>query len=773
MGAILGLTMEALIKSIFRFLITNNKELGGLSKTVLDSVVSDLTREGGNRLSEWLNGFNFRMKRAVKDSLQSFRKEEAERIEKDLEMLFRTVSAQPLSLPEFYDEDTFFHALKKRYENMCSGVSETEMQNFCRVLRDITPLILKEKENDTGYVCELMQECLRNILSVRQGTEELMRRFDDLCKVWAEEREKPELPEQKFYRLWNQALQAGNNFDSKEAEAYEQILVFLNEKINAGTFDDLCLALPGPVEGINNPLPEFMCTGCSKRLPLFYAQAQIRLAQAYVNERKNEKRKVIDRHLALKRLEQAEQIVKVSRADNSIISNESERCMLFCDRCVEAIESARAKLEAEEQKSMEKVPAVRINHSDDVTAVFEPVFGGCFDSVAGCDEDSLDDLELNIFQLAAGGKTILLQGPQIVDNRNMLKLLHKTEFGVLCKLGIVAFSSYGNFKNTNEFIKSRLNNPAFKFSSFPEYNRSDMGPALRRIVLDGLNSGRTFREIEGDIPRELRGRMEMIYDGYWIADECFRKIETLKYHQNPALRTGKFHLSGSDSDEFKQGLPGAIHKKIGQLAEDQELVPIKKREEYIRYFKELEQLAGKPDHEGNFCRNRSDYDHMIDDLKKRNIYDKTVLEMFRSLVHTCYLLYNGKLSCDKVIIPMQEPVLCIHHKSQKLQQSIFRVDYAYKRYKRMSEAEQNIVGWKNIAECVLNAREVMADPAVLPEKKAMMMHRATGLIYTTALDQTVNVAEMSAKVSDGKQIDLSDRAFNTEILGAGDTQECY
>lgn len=122
---------------------------------------------------------------------------------------------------------------------------------------------------------------------------------------------------------------------------------------------------------------------------------------------------------------------------------------------------------------------------------------------------------------------------------------------------------------------------------------------------------------------------------------------------------------------------------------------------------------------------------------------------------------------------MSDPVLCVHHKNQELQQNIFRVDYAYKRYKRMSVAEQNVAGWENIMGLVLEARNVMANLSIPLEKKALMMSEANGLVYATALDQTPNVTKISAKTSKGDQIDVSDQAFDTNDVYESDTQEYY
>ena len=122
---------------------------------------------------------------------------------------------------------------------------------------------------------------------------------------------------------------------------------------------------------------------------------------------------------------------------------------------------------------------------------------------------------------------------------------------------------------------------------------------------------------------------------------------------------------------------------------------------------------------------------------------------------------------------MADPMLCIYHKNQTLQENVCRVDYAYRRYKRMSSAEQNVVGWADIVNLVLDARDVMADPDIPSGKKAVMMKQATGLVYAEALDQTPYVKEMSAKTLEGKRIDVHDRALDSNAMEGSDTQECY
>ena len=74
---------------------------------------------------------------------------------------------------------------------------------------------------------------------------------------------------------------------------------------------------------------------------------------------------------------------------------------------------------------------------------------------------------------------------------------------------------------------------------------------------------------------------------------------------------------------------------------------------------------------------------------------------------------------------------------------------------------------------MLDARDVMADPDIPSGKKAGMMKQATGLVYAEALDQTPYVKEMSAKTLEGKQIDVLDRALDSNAMEGSDTQECY
>lgn len=770
MCAVLFSVGKAVAESAFQFLIVNGGIFGTLGQSVLDQTVSGLIEKGENELSKWRGRFEYRFEQAVGDSLRILcaDRDETAFIEKNLEILFTSVSKNPLPLSAFYDVEKLYMELKKRYEAVNGELSDEENKKFCQVLWGVTPVFLEAKKNAGSYIPELMQENHENILQIRQGTEQILQRIDELQNTGEDERVKPESSVQKFYRLWEQSRQASVEGGDHELDAHGQLLVFLNEEIQSGTFDDLCVALPDAEEVANAPLPEYMCAGSHDHLPLFYAQALVWNAQARANRPGDRKRKLLDSSFVQKQIGQAENIIKVCGIDNGIDPNESGTGERFCRRLVYEIGEVRSGLPCTGQ-----APAIKVNQNDDALAVFEPVFSGGFDSVTGQDPNKLNDLELNIFQLAASGKTILLQGPQILDNLNTLRLLHTIDFEMLCDMGIVAFSSYGNIKSTKDFIISRLKNSDFKFSSFPEYDDQNIGLSLREAVLYGLERNLPFQRIVGRIPQHLRERMELVYDGYRIAGECFREADILKYHQNPKIRTTKFHLLAPGNHMSAYGLPDILHKKIEELEEDQRLVPIEKRDVQLRQFRELESRGQKPAQEGRRCKYRSDYDHMIDGLKENGEFEDEVLELFRRLVHSCYLFYNGKLSCEKVILPMSDPELCVHHRNQELQQSIFKVDYAYKRYKRMSVAEQNVVGWSNIAECVLNAREVAVDPSVPLEDKAMMMHRATGLVYATALDQTPNVTMMSMKTSQGEQIDVSDQAFDTDTVCGNDTQEYY
>lgn len=647
--------------------------------------------------------------------------------------------------------------------------------------RECLKYILDKTFESFNHLCDAENIKLKNII-IRQ--EEKTR--EAICKLGNELREKleenqrwtpekaddEELSEQKFYRLWRQSQEAYYRVDDNEVLIHERLLIFLDEEITGGTFDELCVTLPGRVEGVDEPLPEFMCAGDHERLPLFYGQTLVWLAQACLRRKGTANRRLLDYYRTQNYIERAENIVKACCADAVIDFENAAECETYCAGLNAEINKVKEQLKNAEDEQM-RTPAVKVNRDEDAFAVFEPVFSGCFDSVAGQDESKLNDLELNIFQLAAGGKTILLQGPQIVDNRNMLKLLHTPGFEMLCRTGIVVFSSYGNIRNTDDFIKSRLMNENFKFSSFPEYDDPDIGQGLRRTVFMGLDKRQMFREIEGFIPHALRERLELIYDGYWLAGECFGESDTLRYHQNCGLRTSKFHLHARTANELEGGLPVILREKLEELKEDQCLVPIKGREEYLQYFEKMERLALQTDSKGRYCKFRSDYDYLIDRLKAQGRFEDDVLERFRRLIHTCYLLYNGKMSCEKVIIPMSDPMLCVYHKNQELQDNVCKVDYTYRRYKQKSSAEQNVVGWTDIVGLVLNAREAMADPDIPFGKKAGAMKKATGLVYAEALDQTPYVKEMSARTSEGKQIDVLDRALDSNAMEGSDIQECY
>lgn len=746
---IASLLGETIINLAFRVLISSNGMMKKIDQSVWESVSSKLAHIGESEFKKWFENFKYKFNTIMQKTIEDLRldTDEATHIVAEMEMLFQNLNEQPLSIDVFSSEEKLFNELKRRYSSLNNLASDREMADFCSVLRSIVPLLLEEKKNENGYALELMQECLKNILQIQEGTEALIQQFDEMWKIWRQEKEKKELPEQKFYRLWSQSL-ITKDMDTQALTYHQELLIFLQEEIKNNTFDQLCIRLPNCGEGIEHPLPEYMCTGNAKMLPLFYAEILIRLAEAYEKQAKKKIERKLEDYRILECLKKAQEIMEAQMNYNAICQDESEKCNDFCETL-----SLRINTLKKQRKEHISVASINVNHENHSSIVFEPVFSGCFDSASGNDQSKLTDVELNLFQLAACGKTILLQGPQIVDNRNILQLLCTTNLRMLCKMGIVVFSAYGQMKSTRDFIINCLNNPNFKFSSVPEYNNSIKGTELRRVITKGLNASLPFENIKEELSVEVRQKMEPVYDAYRIAAECFCEEYTMKYHQNPQLRSTNFKISRQSDNMLRLGLADVLHEKLEDLIQDQRVFPVNKRDTLLQQFKELEQLAQSPNKNGNVCQSRSDYEYMITDLRKKDVFPEETLNLFQNLIHTCYYLYNGKLSCDKVIIPMTEPMICVY-REKKAQESIFKVDYQYKRYKLPSAARQNIIGWDNIAAYILAARQIMANPTIPLEKKASMMHKETGLVYEADLEQSVNVTKMSAKTSDGKQTDV-------------------
>lgn len=581
--------------------------------------------------------------------------------------------------------------------------------------------------------------------------------------------QEPERPEIEFYRLWQRVKQSLSGSESDAVEALKNLLLFLDKRTDNKMLVELCITLSKPIEGIKDPLPKFLCVPGRGGLPLLYAQACVWMAKTYVKRSGDVNQMRIDSFQIRENLKKAEAIMEDCGINNIGSAREMEETQKYCEKLRSDIDEVKWRLE---RKNIEVLTFGKVNQNEDASAYFEPVFSGSFDSVAGSSEENLCDLELNFFQLAASGKTILLQAPQIVDNLNMLRLLHTPGFRMLCEMGIVAFSSYGKIMSTNEYLIRSLNDPKFEFSSFAEYNNAEMGKRIRKVVRCGLEGNLKFEEISGNILGEFREKLEFLYDSYRLANECFGKEEILKYHQNGEVRTAKFHLYTPDIPRKSLTLPTMLHEKIIELKKDQRQVPVSGRDDYLRCFAELEKMMRQPDLSGKSCQTRSDYKRRIDKLAASGKYDQEVLGSFWSLVNTCYLFSMGKQSCEKVILPVYDPMLRIYHKNLELQENIYRVDFEYKRYTSMSSEERNVIGWTDLAECVLNVRAVLKDPGVPAEDKARMMEKETDLVYATALDGTPYAKDMDVKTSSAGQVHLSDRdPDSTQSGNAG--EDCY
>ena len=243
---------------------------------------------------------------------------------------------------------------------------------------------------------------LKNII-IRQ-TEKTLEEIRNLRREILEMQEKSDkLPEQEFYWLWKQSQIAASCHADDEANIHEQLLIFLDKQIAEGLFDELCAALPGPVEGVDKTLPEFMCEGSHDRPPLFCAQVMVWLSRAYLGRTGRTNRKLLDHCRIRNYIERAEEIVNACSADAVIDIEYAAECETVCEELAAEINAVREQLEYMERELMRKSPAVKVNQDNDAFAVFEPVFSGCFDSVTGQDESKLNDLELNIFQLADSG----------------------------------------------------------------------------------------------------------------------------------------------------------------------------------------------------------------------------------------------------------------------------------------------------------------------------------------------------------------------------------
>jgi len=385
---------------------------------------------------------------------------------------------------------------------------------------------------------------------------------------------------------------------------------------------------------------------------------------------------------------------------------------------------------------------------------FETVYSGSFDSVSGKDHAHKCDMELDLFQLTAGGMTAQLQMNQITDNRSMLELLHHPGFRTCCRNGLIVVSAYGDIRHPVEYICANLKKGKddFIFSSTPLYD----DPRSRNLMLLHLTAG----SVEpADFPAEQREEAEFLMDSYARLRECFPRAELRRYHQNSAYRFPPYDLSAAVrplSEVLNQRLE-QLMEEAGQPGSDKDhglLLALNK------YAKDLSGLQ-----------NRSQYDNAIDLAVKaakteNNDQEVLRLEKFRRLVYQCYYISNGMRSSRTVMLSELDPDLVLDTdttaKTRSQRNSLSRL---FRQHREQVQIDSGNVSWMDICEKGLIVRRIAASGhAIAASRRARESEYNTGLGYTARGD-SIYATTMTPTTSENHTVSISPAAVkNTSLL---------
>lgn len=355
-----------------------------------------------------------------------------------------------------------------------------------------------------------------------------------------------------------------------------------------------------------------------------------------------------------------------------------------------------------------RAPAVSHPREDPAPAA-SPIYSPAFDSAAAAQRDNRDDLELLLFQLSASSRTVLLTLPQVLDNRNLLSLLHHSGFRSLCQSGVVALSAFtprdhAPILDPAEYLLQCLNNPGFHFSAAPALD----DPGVRPIIRRGLAEYRPFRSVATALPYTVRGELEELYGAYRLASEVFRPSLIRTFHQDAAVS----HRSASPAVSLSREVEG----RISALLEDDRRFPLPGRAALLADAQVLQQTAGA----AGFLF-RSQYRSALDRWRQEETYSKQALDFFQALVDWCYSANLGRRACPALYDQPVDPLLRLHTAGAPVERRADptgAVSYAFRLYRDRNSGLRTLLDWQNITEVALTARKLDRERQSSAQKEA-------------------------------------------------------
>lgn len=756
------------------------KALMNSSEVFKETICKEARNEGINTIIKYWG----EKKSSPQTKFEQLLKKELQRIPEEyqpcVEQQIKDIFTEELYIPiEYYNPNNLmnlqrylvekymqFPAVDRDYEGEVKSILWKVAECFIEIRRDGDG-ILHDLLEAIKNLQKQVNEGKKNYINLSKEVQELQETIVQLRSIiegYLTRGENDMFPDAQllvtdFNQLWGKAcieIETVPDENLKDAlEKQDALIGFLEQTYKTDKMKELCFAIPR--QQSQKALCYTVCVGSNEALPLFYAQALFRRAKICIRRYRKDQN-FVDWDKAEFDLEKAKEIVLARNYDECLVAAVLNLPVISGDLYAEICR-------AEEELNGRNIPYKDLKEEGDRKVIlspfqwmacrenceflFEPVFSASFDSVTGKNPEDMEQMELSLFQLAASGKTILLQPPQIIDNSNMLRLIQKNSFRTLCKQGVISCSTFsygdGTLATPREYLLRNLKNTDFVFSSLAGL-RGVNGERNRAILSEALEKNLRFMDFKGRLDETSRIELEEIYDSYRVAFELFHDKTLFRYHQNKKYRIPSRTLTTHGAASLNE----VLDRRIEELEEDEQTCHISGRPRHLQEFRKLMESARELG-----CQNRSEYDRFLNLEHTSSNISREAIELFRSIVHRCYIISNGFRSCDTVYAGETIDELCLHHKGNdsfrdQMKEEITAVDYFFEQYIAPDYTISPKIDWGKIVELVSISRRVFADQNIPASKRCDVLERETGLDgYRPDILEIPILLEQEAETSDG------------------------
>lgn len=529
--------------------------------------------------------------------------------------------------------------------------------------------------------------------------------------------------------------------------------------------------------------PLYRLSASSDCKPLIYAEALVKSVEYASGENKCGLEKAIIR----KRLRDARSIINTVRADRvfmaSLEANElTKRLTDVCEK-MERQWKVTTVLPVESSLFIPPTSQHKLNDADRMRYA-TTVFSQAFDSRRGADPNNFNHLQSNFIKWVCDGRTVILQGAQIVDNMNLLNLLwESSNFATLCKEGFIVYSPFSNFLTPKQYLLNRLNSKTFTFSSYKSFNNSAED---RSSVIKGLSENWSYQELRSHTKISPDEKLRKLYEAYLMLDDVFGGEKNEEIRRRNAYY---FHQEQVHGQEIKPNMmKTAIVDQLASLSKWKDERRERLVNACISFLEPCEHYL-KRQYETETNKNiwmRSNVDQWIKYALQKHKEQTEELKYFSKVLDRAYNVFMGQLCCADTRTISDDPDLVVaQDPSAEGPQPGLRVDFEIRLYqtKNLPSKYRNLT-WDDLKKEAEYARdlEVRNNMKLLSADKYVQEKLTQGemdrkLIYTDNFGRPqVEPTGFSYKNTKGETYTLSEVLQGEEqpiesAIITGDTKE--